>query len=215
MTAPDVVVIDYGVGNLLSVRRGLEHCGAQVTVSDDHDAILSAPRVILPGVGAFADGMSALRRHGLDTVVRAVAARGTPLFGICLGMELLLDESEEFGITAGLGLIAGRVVPVPPTTTDGRPQKIPHIGWNGLVVPSGRADWSGTILDTIKPGDAAYFVHSFMASPSDARYRVADCLYGGVPVSAVIQRDNVLGCQFHPEKSGEVGLDILRRFLAL
>jgi glutamine amidotransferase len=213
MSTPEVAVIDYGMGNLLSVRRGLEHCGATVTVTADPGAILSAPWVVLPGVGAFADGMAELRRQGLDAVVREVAARGTPLLGICLGMQMLLDESVEFGIASGLGLIQGRVVPVPAVTTGGNPQKIPHIGWNALVLPQGRADWKGTLLQELESGEAVYFVHSFMASPADPGHRIADCLYGGMPVSAAIARDNIFGCQFHPEKSGEVGLKVLRRFL--
>lgn len=213
MSPPEVTVIDYGMGNLLSVRRGLEHSGATVRVTADHDAILSAPRVLLPGVGAFADGMAELRRQGLDAVVREVAAQGTPLLGICLGMQMLLDESEEFITTPGLGLISGRVVPVPAKTTDGNPQKIPHIGWNALVLPQGRVQWDDTLLQEIKPGEAVYFVHSFMASPTDPGHRIADCHYGGVAVTAAIRRDNIYGCQFHPEKSGEVGLNILKKFL--
>jgi glutamine amidotransferase len=215
MSTPEVTVIDYGMGNLLSVRRGLEHCGATVTVTADPDVILSSSRVVLPGVGAFADGMAELRSHGLNTVVREVAARGTPLLGICLGMQMLLDESEEFGITAGLGLIPGRVVSVPSKTADGHPQKIPHIGWNALVLPHGRESWEGTLLQGVKPGEAVYFVHSFMANPINADHRIADCFYGGISVSAAIGRANIFGCQFHPEKSGEVGLKVLRRFLTL
>jgi imidazole glycerol-phosphate synthase subunit HisH len=215
MRAAEVTVIDYGVGNLLSVSRGLEHCGGRVGITADHEAILAAPRVVLPGVGAFADGMAELRRQGLDAVVREVAAKGTPLLGICLGMQMLLDESEEFGVTAGLGLIPGRVVPVPLTTTDGHPQKIPHIGWNVLVLPQNRENWDGTLLQDIKPGEAVYFVHSFMASPNSPDHRIADCLYGGWAVSAAIGRENVFGCQFHPEKSGEAGLKVLQRFLGL
>lgn len=213
MRTPEVAVIDYGMGNLLSVRRALEHWGATVTVTTDPDAIHSAPRVVLPGVGAFGDGMAELRRRGLDEVVRKVAAQGTPLLGICLGMQMLLDESEEFDRTAGLGIIPGRVVPVPATTADGRPQKIPHIGWNALVLPRGHESWDGTPLQEVVSGEAVYFVHSFMASPTDPDHRIADCLYGGMPVSAAIARGNVFGCQFHPEKSGEVGLKVLRRFL--
>lgn len=215
MRTPEGVVIDYGMGNLLSVRRGLEHCGAKVNVTADPDAILSAAWAVLPGVGAFADGIAGLRRQGLDAVVREVAGRGIPLLGICLGMQMLLDESDEFGITAGLGLIPGRVIPVSSTTADGRPQKIPHIGWNALVLPQGREGWEGTLLQHVKPGEAVYFVHSFMANPTAPGHRIADCLYGGMPVSAAIGRDNVQGCQFHPEKSGEVGLRVLRRFLTL
>lgn len=213
MSQRDVAIIDYGMGNLLSVRRGLEHCGASVTVTADPAAILSAARVVLPGVGAFADGMAELCRHGLDAVVREVASKGIPLLGICLGMQMLLDESEEFGKTTGLGLIPGRVVPVPPLGIDGQRQKIPHIGWNGLVLPDGRMDWEGSLLQDVVPGEATYFVHSFMANPAYAEHRVADCLYGGRVVSAAIGQDNIVGCQFHPEKSGAVGLKVLRRFL--
>ncbi len=213
MSTSEVVVIDYGMGNLLSVQRGLEHCGASVTVTADPDVILSSPRVVLPGVGAFIDGMAGLRREGLDSVVREVAVRGTPLLGICLGMQMLLDESEEFGSTTGLGLIPGQVIAIPATTTDGNPQKIPHIGWNALMVSAGRKSWEETLLQKVKPGEAAYFVHSFMANPVDQSHRIADCLYGGHLVAATIQRENVFGCQFHPEKSGEVGLTILRQFL--
>jgi glutamine amidotransferase len=129
-------------------------------------------------------------------------------------MQMLLDESEEFAATAGLGLIAGRVVPVPAVDSRGRPQKIPQTGWNGLVLPNGRASWAGTLLQDVNPGDAVYFVHSFMANPLAPEHRLADCVYGGSAVSAAIARDNVCGCQFHPEKSGEVGLSILKRFLA-
>jgi imidazole glycerol-phosphate synthase subunit HisH len=214
MDAPEVAVIDYGMGNLLSVRRGLEHCGARVIVTADSEAILAARFVVLPGVGAFANGMLELGNRNLDAVAREVVARGTPLLGICLGMQMLLDESDEFGTTAGLGLIPGRVIPVPPMDLDHHPQKIPHIGWNALVLPEGRRDWNGTLLQDVAPGDAVYFVHSFMASPADSRHRIADCLYGGVAISAAIGRDNVFGCQFHPEKSGEVGLTVLKRFLS-
>lgn len=209
----EVAVIDYGMGNLLSVCRGLEYCGVTVTVTADPKVILSAPRVVLPGVGAFTDGMAELRRHGLDTIVQEVAALGTPLLGICLGMQMLLDESEEFGVTAGLGLIPGSVVPIPTMDADGHPQKIPHIGWNELILPHGRMNWAGTLLQEVKPGEAAYFVHSFMAGPSDPGHRIADCLYGGQKIAAAIGRENIFGCQFHPEKSGDVGLKILKQFL--
>ena len=213
MNKSDVAVIDFGVGNLLSVRRGLENSGATVSVTADPDSILSADRVVLPGVGAFADGMAELKRQGLDEVVREVASRGTPLLGICLGMEMLLEESEEFGATEGLGLIPGRVIQVPDTADDGDPVKIPHIGWSALALPPGRASWNGTLLENVTEGSAVYFVHSFMAVPTDPRDRIADCIYGGRRISAVVGRDNVMGCQFHPEKSGQVGLSVLSRFL--
>ena len=212
---PEVVVVDYGLGNLLSVRRGLEYCGGTVTITADPDIILSAPRVILPGVGAFADGMSELRNLKLDAVIREVVEQGSFLLGICLGMQLLLDESEEFGKTEGLGIIPGSVVPVPSTTTNGFLQKIPHIGWSNLILPEGFDSWENSLLQEVNPGESVYFIHSFMAAPNNPDHCIANCLYGGVPVPATIGRDNVYGCQFHPEKSGEIGLKILHRFLSL
>jgi glutamine amidotransferase len=212
MSKPSVTVIDYGVGNLLSVQRGLEHCGAEVVLTSDPDVVLAAKRAVLPGVGAFANAMQALQERNLAPAIRALAKQGIPLLGICLGMQLLLDESEEFGVTKGLGLIPGRVVPVAPQATSGATQKIPHIGWNGLVPADGRVDWQDTLLQDNRPDETAYFVHSFMAVPADPHDRLADCIYGGHRVSAAITRDQITGCQFHPEKSGEVGLRILRRF---
>ncbi len=207
-------MIDYGLGNLLSVQRGLEHCGASVIVTTDPELILVAKRVVLPGVGAFGNAMEALYRLDLVDAIRELVHRQTPLLGICLGMQLLLDESDEFGITAGLGLIPGRVIPVPSETISGETQKIPHVGWSALQ-PVGRASgrWAGTLLEDNRPGESAYFVHSFMAVPADSSNRIADCVYGGHLVSAAIGRDKITGCQFHPEKSGEVGLKILRRFI--
>jgi glutamine amidotransferase len=213
MAMIEVTVIDYGVGNLLSVSRALEHCGAKVTVTADPESILSAVRVVLPGVGAFPDGMAELKAKGLDTIVRRVAIKGTPLLGICLGMQLLFEESEEFGVTAGLGLIPGRVVSIPSTTAMGESQNIPHIGWNELVIPDQNRLLQANLLSDVNPDEAVYFVHSFMAVPASNSHRLADCIYGGIKISAAVQRENVSGCQFHPEKSGEVGLRILRRFI--
>lgn len=212
MSTPEVTVIDYGVGNLLSVQRGLEYCGAKVILTADPEQILAARRVVLPGVGAFGNGMHALERLGLVAVIRELAQRKTPLLGICLGMQLLLEESEEFGVTAGLGLIPGRVIPVPDKTLSGATQKIPHIGWSALQ-PSNATSWQETLLQDNRTGEAAYFVHSFMAVPTDTAHRLADCLYGGHKIAAMIGRDQITGCQFHPEKSGEVGLKILRSFI--
>lgn len=215
MSRCDVAVIDYGVGNLLSVRRGLEHRKARVVVTDDPSAILAAPRVILPGVGAFAQGMGELQRTGLDLVVKQVAARGVPVLGICLGMQMLLEASEEFGVTPGLGLIAGRVSPIPVVDRDGRPQKVPHIGWSPLVRSDGAEGWHRGLLAGIPAGEAMYFVHSFMVMPHDSSHRVADSTYGGLPITAVVARGNIWGCQFHPEKSGAAGLRLLGNFLSL
>jgi glutamine amidotransferase len=212
MTVPEVTVIDYGVGNLLSVQRGLEHCGAKVILSADPEQILASKRVVLPGVGAFGNAMQALERLGLVVVIRELARRQTPLLGICLGMQLLLEESEEFGNAAGLCLISGRVIPVPAQALSGETQKIPHIGWSALHPSGTTSGWDGTLLQGNRPGEAAYFVHSFMAVPTDPTHRIAECVYGGHLIPAAIGRDQITGCQFHPETSGEVGLKILRRF---
>jgi glutamine amidotransferase len=212
MALPEVAIIDYGAGNLLSVQRGFEHCGAKVTLTSEPEKILAASRVVLPGVGAFGNAMKALHNLGLVEVIRELEKKQIPLLGICLGMQLLLEESEEFGITVGLGLIPGRVLPVPKLTESGEMLKIPHIGWSALLEPDGLNGWNGTLLHDNHPGDSAYFVHSFMAVPTDPYHRIADCKYGGHSIAAVIGRGHITGCQFHPEKSGEIGLKILRRF---
>lgn len=208
-----VVVIDYGVGNLLSVQRGFEHCGAKVILSSNPDQILSAKRVVLPGVGAFNNAMRALEALNLVTVIRELAERKIPLLGICLGMQLLLDESDEFEVTAGLGLIPGRVMAVPAYNISGEKHKIPNISWGSLQPSETGRGWHQTLLQDNYPSEAVYFAHSFMANPKESQYRIADCFYGGHRISAMIGRDKITGCQFHPEKSGEVGLKILRRFM--
>jgi glutamine amidotransferase len=214
MKSVEVAVIDYGAGNLLSVQRGLEHCGARVALTADPERILAAERVVLPGVGAFGSAMQALEALELVAVLRELARRQTPLLGICLGMQLLLEESEEFGHTKGLGLIPGRVVPLPNKSLAGEALKIPEIGWNALQPSASSPGWQGTVLQDCKPGQAVYFVHSFMAVPTQGVHRLADFDLGGHAVAAVIKKDGITGCQFHPEKSGEVGIQILRRFLS-
>jgi glutamine amidotransferase len=213
MNSPKVTIVDYGVGNLLSVQRGFEQCGANVTLTSDAKQILAAERVVLPGVGAFGSAMEELNRLDLVEPLQEFSRRQRPLLGICLGMQLLLDESEEFGLTQGLGLIPGRVMPLPSRTIAGAPQKVPHIGWSALQPVPATGEWKTTVLADNRFGDAVYFVHSFMAVPMDDKDRVADCAFGGHLIPAVIRRDQITGCQFHPEKSGEVGLKILRHFL--
>lgn len=212
MGKPEVVVIDYGVGNLLSVKRGLEHCGAAVCLTGDPQKILGAKRVVLPGVGAFSNAMQALESLNLVTVIQELAQLQTPLLGICLGMQLFLDYSEEFGKTAGLALIPGSVIAIPTLSLEDEIHKIPHIGWSKLYQSSSNTEWQNTLLQNTNPSDAAYFVHSFMTVPTELCDRIADCLYGGHRIAAVIRRGHITGCQFHPEKSGEVGLNILKRF---
>ena len=208
-----VNIIDYGLSNLLSVRRAAEYCGAQVEFVQTPEAVLAAPRLILPGVGAFEDGMNGLAALGLIEPIRQKAAADTPLLGICLGMQMLFDESEEFGLHKGLGLIPGRVVKIPDTDVDGHPQKVPHISWDPLYPGGGRTDFSGTALAALKPGEECYFIHSYEAKPVRDEDRLADTVYGGREICAAASHGSVLGCQFHPEKSGVVGLNIIEEFL--
>jgi imidazole glycerol-phosphate synthase subunit HisH len=209
-----VTIVDYGGGNLWSVRGALEYCGAEPVMSADPKVIESADRLLIPGVGAFGDCMKEMRGQNLVEPALRFVASGRPLLGICVGMQMLLDESEEFGLHPGLGLIPGKVVAIPPTGADGKPHRLPHIGWSEVVEPeAGR--WRGTFFEGTKPGSWVYFVHSFTAVPHDAKHRLADCDYNGRRISAAVARDNVVGCQFHPEKSGEAGLSLIGRFLRL
>ena len=210
-----VTVIDYGLSNLLSVRHALEHFGAQVELTGDPAAVLGAKALVLPGVGAFRDGMQGLEKLGLIEPIRQKAAQGTPLLGICLGMQMLFDQSEEFGSWQGLGLIPGQVVRIPDQAADGTHQKVPRIGWEGLLPAGGRSDFSGSILSGIQPGDECYFIHSYEAKPANDADRLADAVYGGRHVCAAVARGNVIGTQFHPEKSGPGGLAIIQGYLQL
>ena len=208
-----VTVVDYGMGNLFSVRRALESCGGDVRICSDPAEIAGAERVVLPGVGAFADGIEELKSRGLIAPLIAFAQGGGPLLGICLGMQMLLTVSEEFGEHRGLALIPGRVVEIPRHDANGGQRKIPHIGWAELARPPVLATWRETILADVPPGGSVYFVHSYTALPDDEAHRLADSLYEGFRISAAIRSGSILVCQFHPEKSGPVGLRILERFL--
>ena len=207
-----VTIIDYGIGNLLSVQRACVYWGAEVDFTDSPGDIDRAEYLILPGVGAFADGMAGLRERGLIEPIRKYAAQNRPFMGICLGMQMMLEVGEEFGKHEGLGLIPGIVTKIPDTGLDGQAHKIPHIGWNSLSLPQ-YSEWDKTILHGIIPGSAAYFVHSYTAMPTQDSNRLADCDYNGRVISAAIRSGNLYGCQFHPEKSGPIGLKIMKKFL--
>ena len=213
--ARPVVIVDYGRGNLWSVCQAVAAVGGEPRLSTEPAHVRTAEQVILPGVGAFGDAMAGLRARGLDEAVLAFAATGRPLLGVCLGMQLLLEASTEFGHHAGLGLIAGRVDRLPTPVAGARDKyKIPNVGWCRLEPAAGGAPWAGSLFAAVKPGDFAYFVHSYGAHPADPRHRLADIDLGGAPVCAAITAGPITGCQFHPEKSGEVGLAILRAFVA-
>ena len=214
MTAT-VTVIDYGIGNIFSVTRALEHCGATVALSGRAEDILAAPRLVLPGVGAFANGMQGLRERGLVEPIRQYAASGRPLLGICLGMQMLFSRSLEFGEHEGLGLIPGTIAPIVARGPDGAALKVPHIGWTPLERPPGCASWAGTLLDGVREGENCYFVHSFTAVPERESSRLADASYGDCRISAAVREGNVYGCQFHPEKSGETGLRMVANFVGM
>lgn len=210
-----VTIIDYGIGNLLSVARAFEYCGATVHFASSNKEIESAERLVLPGVGAFSDGMAELINRGFDESIKIYAKTGKPFLGICLGMQMMLDKSEEFGNYQGLGLISGEVVAIPNIDISGKPQKIPHIGWNELLPVSVRQQWDNTILSGIQNRDSVYFVHSYMSVPTNPAVCLADCDYNGHRISAVINSENLYACQFHPEKSGLIGLSIIKNFITI
>ena len=199
-----VGIIDYGVGNLFSLQSTFRCLGEEAFVSGDPQALAKAQRLVLPGVGAFEDAANKLRQSSLDTFVREQAAQGKPLLGICLGMQLLFEKSFEYGEHEGLGLLKGQVVPM-----EGRlpaDLKIPHMGWNRLEVKGGK-------LLREADGQYVYFVHSFFAEGCDGS--LAAVTEYGIPITAAVEQGNIFGCQFHPEKSGNVGLSILRTFCRL
>ena len=210
-----VHIVDYGIGNLYSVARAIERAGGEAQLTTDWKEIGAAERLILPGVGAFEPCARTLRDLGLVEPVIEFARSGRPFMGICVGMQLLFDYSEEFGVNAGLGLIGGRVSAIPTADEFGE-RKVPHIGWAPLLVPAGRSSWGDSILDEHEPGfSSAYFVHSYGCIPDNPEHRLADVNYAGLEICAAVQADNVTGFQCHPEKSGSVGLKILERFLSL
>ena len=195
-----VGIIDYGVGNLFSLRSSFAAIGVEAFVSGDAAELAKADRLILPGVGAFGDAAAKLRASGLDAFVREQAAAGKPLMGICLGMQLLFERSYEYGDHEGLGLLKGQVVGMSGRLPEGL--KIPHMGWNAL-----RLTKPAKLLEE---GSYVYFVHSFYAENcEDSLAAVTDY---GIPITAAVEKDNIFGCQFHPEKSGNVGLAILKKF---
>ena len=228
-----ITIVDYGVGNLFSLANSFAAIGADALVTADEDALRSADRIVLPGVGAFRDAAEKLRQSGLGRVVAEEAEKGKPLLGICLGMQLLFDKSYEYGEWDGLGLIPGVIRPIADVVP--AEYKIPHMGWNALVFPGANRDAAPfspeqngaseknvrngaetaakrvhPLFRYIREGDFAYFVHSYYAADCDESV-IATAEYGA-DLTAAVARDNVMGCQFHPEKSGAVGLAILRAF---
>ncbi len=198
-----VGIVDYGVGNLFSLRSSFAAIGQEAVILSRPEELRNAERILLPGVGAFEDAAEKLRQTGMDQALRQAAARGTPLLGVCLGMQLLFERSFEYGEHPGLGLLKGEIIPlagrIPPEL------KIPQMGWNSLHILR-----ESPLLKYTQEGDFVYFVHSYSATGCEESL-LAVCDYGA-EITACVGRDNVLGCQFHPEKSGRVGLQILRAF---
>lgn len=216
MKSPTCIVIDYGIGNTFSVTRALQACGIEAMLSGDHSVIRGADRVILPGVGAFGKAADRLRSLGLDEEILRFIEGGRPFLGICVGMQLLMDTGTEFGLHRGLGLFRGSVDRVEISGSDGRPARVPLIGWYGLNTPeSNPMRWGGTVLADNPEGAAFYFVHSFAARPLESEATLAVVRHGSQEIVAAIQRDNVLGVQFHPERSGPHGLGLLRHFASI
>ena len=201
-----IAIVDYGVGNLASVYKAFSFIGVESVITSDPAEILAAGKVVLPGVGAFADAMDSLEKTDMISVIEKVAGKGTALLGICLGMQLLFDYSTEGGERVpGLGLLKGSVTQFPPDMG----LKVPHMGWNSLSIKQGEGIFKG-----IGENSYVYFVHSYFLTAGDSSDVAATCNYG-ITYDAAVAKGNIMGTQFHPEKSGDVGLDILRNFAAL
>jgi glutamine amidotransferase len=205
-----VAIVDYGMGNLFSVKHACEYAGMEAVITADKKVILAAPAVVLPGVGAFGDAIENLRRNDLISVLRDCSASGRPFAGICLGMQLLMTESHEFGRHEGLGIIAGDVVRLD-TAMTGETPKIPHIGWSAVYAkdcPMGETVtlWNNSLLAPVPNGAYMYFVHSYYTRPTDDSLVLARTRFGSLEFCSSFSRRNIFGCQFHPERSGPDGL---------
>ena len=213
MAQDTIIMIDYGASNIRSAQKAFEHIGADVQLTDDPEVVRRASKLVLPGVGAFGSGMAGLHRHNLPEAIQESVRRGVPFLGICVGMQLMFTEGHEMGIHQGLDLLPGKVVKFPDSLTVKNSQstinhlKVPHMGWNQL-----EPAWDNPLLDDVQAGDYTYFVHSYYCDPEDATAVLAWTDYG-FPFASVVAKDNIYGLQFHPEKSQNVGLTILKNFV--
>jgi imidazole glycerol-phosphate synthase subunit HisH len=203
------IIVDFESGNLFSVHQACASMGLEPVISSSAEDLADAAGVILPGVGAFADAMKNLQNSGMTEALHLYIKSGRPFLGICLGLQLLLEESEEFGSSKGLGMIRGAVRKF----QFSEQVKVPHVGWSALRKPE-HADWNASYFSGLQPGDEMYFVHSFYAAPSDAKDVFATAEYGGKSFCAAIRKNNIFATQFHPEKSGKKGLKIIEAFAA-
>lgn len=206
-----IVIVDYGVGNLYSLTRAFKFFGVEAAVAEDAEILGQADGVVLPGVGSFEAGMRGLKMRGLEKKILEIAESNKPMLGICLGAQIMLTQGHEFGIFKGLDIINGQVVHFPVLADS---EKIPQVGWNTIFPPEAGV-WSGTILNSFDKNDQVYFVHSYIFEPESKENILALTTYGGHTFCSAIKKGNIYGCQFHPEKSGQVGLKIIENFINL
>lgn len=217
MQNPSVVVVDYQIGNVFSVCNAFKAVGVEPILSGDPEVVARAERLVLPGVGAFARAMEELGSRGLDAAALSFIKTGRPFLGICVGMQMLMEKSTEFGETPGLGLIEGDVVRIPATAANGEKHAVPHVGWATLEIPRSDAsvpNWAASPLQDLHPGSSnAYFVHSYMCQPADPAHLLATVSYNGRDLTAAVRKDNIVGVQFHPERSSLAGQKLFRSFM--
>lgn len=207
---PRVAIVDYGMGNLYSVKRACEYVGISAEITSDKNTVTKADGIILPGVGAFGDAMEVLRRQDLVAPMKEHISSGKPFLGVCLGMQLLMTESEEFGVHKGLDIFEGKVVQFPHVNDKGERIKVPQVGWNTIMCPSNV--WSTPLLDGVAQDSYMYFVHSFRVIPTQDDIVATTSVYEDIPYVSGIARNNVIAFQFHPEKSGAKGIQIYKNF---
>ena len=210
MLSKKITIIDYGCGNILNLARAIKFVGYEVDITHDKNKIINSSYVILPGVGAFGNAMKQIEKYNLHNTILEYAKSNKPLLGICLGMQILLTVSYEFGVHKGLGLIEGKVIKI--SNEKNKEIKIPHMGWNEIYPNNNKKEWKNKILKSSSIGKSFYFVHSFVCITKDYDSTIAVCNYSDISIPAVIATGNVYGCQFHPEKSGDNGLAVLKNF---
>ena len=206
-----ISIIDYEIGNVKSIINAFRKIGIEPLLTNNREIILNSDGLILPGVGAFAHGMKNLQKYGLQKIIYDFVDTNKPFMGICLGMQMLMEESEEFGITKGLGLIEGKVIKLP--TQNSNYEKLPHVSWNEIIKYD--ITWQNTIFHGIPEQSDMYFVHSFVSAPLDEKNILSVTEYSDYKFCSAIKKNNIYGCQFHPEKSGEIGLKIMQNFVNL
>jgi len=205
-----ITIIDYGCGNILNLSRAIKFIGYEVEVTHDHKKIIKSSHTILPGVGAFGNAMKQLEKYGLLNTIQEYVKLNKPLLGICLGMQILFTKSYEFGVHKGLNLIEGEVIKI--SNEKNKEIKIPHTGWNTIYPSNDQKEWKNKIVKNSSVEKSFYFVHSYICITKDSNLTIASCDYSGITIPAIVSNNNVFGCQFHPEKSSEEGLNILKNF---